>query len=394
MSENVRGEESLLSRGSFFWYSWPGKEKGMKKIEKNVSGFRAANPEKLRRARFIDRPNRFLVRCELEGRPVRAFLPNPGRLWEILLPGTELILSEDGGNETRKTAFTAIAARRGETVVLLHTHITNDAAEWLIRTGRVPGLEGWAVRKREASFGRSRFDFLLEKEGRLLLLEVKSCTLFGHELAMFPDAPSDRGRRHVEELGKLAGEGYGAAVLFLVQSSRPSCFLPDFHTDTKFAESLFRAKDRLRLFPLAVEWNAALELTGEPKLLRVPWGVYERHGGDRGDCLVIVDAREKGFWAAAFPAENLSSFSGKALRQNGKDFPFPPESGGSVKVIPIRSSLPGSKNINDSLASCASGEVVKDGVRFFAFSEPPMTNPGFVEMLLHRRTDLLLSELP
>ncbi len=178
-------------------------------------------------------------------------------------------------------------------VVLLHTHITNDAAEWLIRTGRVPGLEGWAVRKREASFGRSRFDFLLEKEGRLLLLEVKSCTLFGHELAMFPDAPSDRGRRHVEELGKLAGEGYGAAVLFLVQSSRPSCFLPDFHTDPKFAESLFRAKDRLRLFPLAVEWNAALELTGEPKLLRVPWGVYERHGGDRGDCLVIVDARKK-----------------------------------------------------------------------------------------------------
>nr|HPK06700.1 hypothetical protein [Aminivibrio sp.] len=68
----------------------------MKKIEKNVAVFRAADPEMLRRARFIDRPNRFLVRCELDGHPVRAFLPNPGRLWEILLPGTELLLAEDG----------------------------------------------------------------------------------------------------------------------------------------------------------------------------------------------------------------------------------------------------------------------------------------------------------
>ncbi|MDK2959225.1 MAG: sugar fermentation stimulation protein [Synergistaceae bacterium] len=360
----------------------------------NFAGFRAADPEKLRRARFIDRPNRFLVRCELEGRPVSAFLPNPGRLWEILLPGTELLLAEDGGSEVRKTAFTAVAALRGEYVVLLHTHIANDAAGWLIGTGRVPGLEGWKVKKREVSFGRSRFDFLLEKEGRLLLLEVKSCTLFGQESAMFPDAPSDRGRKHVEELWTLAGEGYEAALLFLVQSSRPNFFLPDFHTDPKFAACLFRAKDRLRLFPLAVEWNAALELTGEPKLLPVPWEVYERHGGDRGDCLVLVDAGEKGFWAAAFPTENLSSFAGKALRRNGKDFPFPPGSGGKVKVIPIRSSLSGSKDINNSLASCAAGEVVKEGVRYFVFSGPPMKNAWFVEMLLYRRTDLLLSELP
>lgn len=393
MSENIRGEENLLSRGSFFWYSWPGK-KEMKKIEKNCTGFRAADPEKLRRARFIDRPNRFLARCEHEGRPVMAFLPNPGRLWEILLPGAELVLTEDGGSETRKTTFTAVAAVRGESAVLLHTHITNDAAAWLIRSGKVPGLEGWTVKKREASFGHSRFDFLLEKEGRLLLLEVKSCTLFGHDLAMFPDAPSDRGRKHVEELGKLAGEGYGAAVLFLVQSSRPNFFLPDFHTDPKFAESLYKEKDRLQIFPLGVEWNSGLELTGEPKLLRVPWEVYERHGASGGDCLVLVDAADKGFWVAAFRTENLSSFAGQAGRKGGRNFPFPPGNEGEVRVIPIRSALSGLKDILDNLASLAEGEVVKDGVRFFAFQQPPMSNAGFVEMLLHRRTDLLLAEHP
>lgn len=365
----------------------------MNTIEKFFAGFRAADPEKLCRARFIDRPNRFLVRCEVEGRPVSAFLPNPGRLWEILLPGTELLLAEDGRSVTRKTAFTAVAALRGESAVLLHTHISNDAADWLIRTGRVPGLEGWAVKKREVSFGRSRFDFLLEKEGRLLLLEVKSCTLFGKKLALFPDAPSDRGRKHVEELRKLAGEGYGAAVLFLVQSSGPSFFLPDFHTDPKFAESLFRAKDRLQLFPLAVEWNSALELTGEPKLLSLPWEVYKRHGGDEGYCLVVVDAGKKGFWAAAFRTENLSSFAGKALRKGGNDFPFPPEENGGVRVIPIRSSLSGVQDLHDDLSPFAAGEIVKDGTRYFAFEEPPMKNAGFVEMLLLRRTDLLLKGL-
>jgi sugar fermentation stimulation protein A len=361
----------------------------MKIIEKNVSGFRAADPDKLRRARFIDRPNRFLVRCELEGRPVRAFLPNPGRLWEILLPGTELILAEDGVSATRKTAFTAVAARRGERSVLLHTHIANDAAEWLIRTGRVPGLEEWTVKKREAAFGHSRFDFLLEKKGRLLLLEVKSCTLFGRRLAMFPDAPSERGRKHVEELGKLSGEGYGAAVMFLVQSSRPDCFLPDFHTDPKFAESLYRQKERIGILPLAVEWNDALELTGEPRLLPVPWEIYERHGVDGGDCLIIFDGGEKGFWVTAIRTAGLSAFAARTVRNGGKDFPFPGESG--VRVIPIRSYLSGTDDINGTLASIAAGETVKDGRRYFSFSGPPMKNGSFVEMLLHRRTDALLS---
>jgi len=369
-------------------------KKEMKKIEKNVAVFRAADPEMLRRARFIDRPNRFLVRCELDGHPVRAFLPNPGRLWEILLPGTELLLAEDGGSETRKTAFTAVAALRGESAVLLHTHTANDAAGWLIRNDRIPGLEGWTVKKREASFGHSRFDFLLEKEGRLLLLEVKSCTLFGHELAMFPDAPSDRGRKHVEELWKLAGEGYGAAVLFLVQSSRPNFFLPDFHTDPKFAQSLFRAKERLQVFPIAVEWNNALELTGEPKLLPVPWEVYERHRGDEGDCLVLADAGENGFWAAGFRTEKLSSFAGRALRRRGKDFPFPPGEDGGVRVISIRSSCSAFQDLQNDISSFAAGEIIKDGTRYYAFKEPPMKNAGFVEMLLRRKTDLLLERLP
>ncbi len=100
VSENVRGEESLLSRGSFFWYSWPGKEKGMKKIEKNVSGFRAANPEKLRPRPFIDRPNRFLVRCELEGRPVRAFLPIREGCGKSFSRGPSLSFPKTGERDT------------------------------------------------------------------------------------------------------------------------------------------------------------------------------------------------------------------------------------------------------------------------------------------------------
>ena len=136
-------------------------------------------------ADFIERPNRFLVRCRLAGRVVTAYLPNPGRLKELLLPGCRILLVDGGENGGRKTRFTAVAVERDGLPILLHTHKTNDAARHLVDLGAIPGLEGARVVRAEVKAGRSRFDFLLDRDGEEIFLEVKSCTLVGNRVPCF-----------------------------------------------------------------------------------------------------------------------------------------------------------------------------------------------------------------
>src|SRR5271157_315920 len=91
--------------------------------------------------RFLKRTNRFLIRCEREGRILSAFLPNPGRLQELLLPDSVIHLVEEKESEERKTRFTAVAVEREGRPIMLHTHLTNEVARYLIQKGRIPGLE-------------------------------------------------------------------------------------------------------------------------------------------------------------------------------------------------------------------------------------------------------------
>ncbi|NLA90488.1 MAG: DNA/RNA nuclease SfsA [Synergistaceae bacterium] len=350
-------------------------------IKTELVPFRAAKLEKIRTARFLERPNRFLVRCELDGEIRDAFLPNPGRLWEILLPGTPLLLTEDGKSATRKTAYTVIAAKKGDIFILLHTHMTNDAAEWLLRRNKIPGLEGWKIVRREAPVGRSRFDFLLEKGSRKLLLEVKSCTLFGNQLALFPDAPSDRGRKHVEELASLASAERAGALLFVVQSARPAYFLPDFHTDPKFAESLYSHRDGIKLIPLGVSWSDEMKLADSPRLLQIPWEIYEQNSSCSGINFVISGDGDGGFAVSAEAAEDPSPWF-KRVRKTGASSGF--------KVMPVRSAAAGIREINDKLAHMADGDEYESGARIYFFEQHPLKNPAFTEMLLFQRTDNLV----
>ncbi|MCL4692069.1 MAG: DNA/RNA nuclease SfsA, partial [Candidatus Hydrogenedentes bacterium] len=126
-------------------------------------------------ATFLERPNRFLVRCRLEnGRTVEAFMPNPGRMGELLLPGVRLHLVDNGKGTLRKTRFTCLAVDREGASVFLHTHVNNAVAEYLLRAGRIPGLERAEVVRSEVRVGHSRFDFLLREGGRDVLAEVMS----------------------------------------------------------------------------------------------------------------------------------------------------------------------------------------------------------------------------
>jgi len=241
---------------------------------------------------FLRRPNRFTLVCKLKGKAVRAYLPNPGRMWELLLPGATVYLQRNP-SAVDKMPYTAVAVQKDDQPVMVHTHRTNDLANDLIQRNLVPGLEGAEVIGREIKQGRSRFDFLLRRGREKIFLEVKSCTLFGKKLAMFPDAVTARGKKHVEELANLPEKRASGAILFLVFSPRARFFMPEYHTDPEFARALLEAKEKISIIPLAVELRADLSLSSRVRILEVPWNLVEREAHDSGSYILILRLREE-----------------------------------------------------------------------------------------------------
>lgn len=229
------------------------------------------------RVHFVDRLNRFVVLCEAGGQTFPAHLPNPGRLWEILLPGRVLLLEKRGKGRMPRVW----GALLGEEIVCLHTSFATSVAQKLLEERSVRGLEDFEVERREVSCGGYRLDFLLQRGRERLFLEVKSCTLFFDGLAMFPDAVTVRGRRHVELL-----ENLGGTLLFIVHHPLCFAFLPDFHTDPGFSSALYAARTKILIQAIAVRW----EEDGSFQYVRhlpIPWSLYEREAQNRGSYLLF-----------------------------------------------------------------------------------------------------------
>ena len=243
-------------------------------------------------AHFLSRPNRFLIRCKWNGKKISAFLPNPGRLQELLLPGSLIYLIKEE-SEDRKTRYTAVAIERDGYPIMLHTHQTNQVARYLLQERKIPGLEKAEIVRSEVRVGRSRFDFLLEDDDGPILLEVKSCTLVGEKVAMFPDAVTERGTRHLKELAKLSEEGKKAVILFIVHWPFAKTFMPDYHTDLLFSQTLLRVRNKIEVIPISVRWNKDLSLSSKVRLLEIPWDYIEKEAKDRGSYLLILRLKRK-----------------------------------------------------------------------------------------------------
>lgn len=199
-------------------------------------------PETLRRAVFLNRPNRFLAMVELDGRRVDAHLPDPGRLEELLVSGRTVWVQPATG-QGRKTRYTLtlVEAPSGELVSLVTTW-PNLLVREALESHRLPELDGWELADREYRWGSSRFDFLLRDEaGTEMLLEAKSVTLVEDGRALFPDALTARGTRHVRELAAARMEGLEAAVLFVVQRADAASVTAARSIDPTFADALAEA---------------------------------------------------------------------------------------------------------------------------------------------------------
>jgi len=243
-------------------------------------------------SRFLSRPNRFLIRCRWKGRILPAFLPNPGRLQELLLPGRIVHLVREEKSSNRKTHYTAVAVDRDDHPIMLHTHCTNEVARYLLQERKIPGLEDAGIVRSEIPVGRSRFDFLLKEGSQNILLEVKSCTLVGERVAMFPDAVTQRGARHLKELAKISEEGVRTVILFIVHWPLAKVFMPDFHTDLSFSQTLLRVRDRVKVIAVSVRWGQDLSLSPKIRVLNVPWSAIEKEAKDRGSYLLILNLKK------------------------------------------------------------------------------------------------------
>ncbi len=185
---------------------------------------------------FIARPNRFIAHVRVDGHTETVHVKNTGRCRELLVPGATVYLAE-AGNPARKTRYDLAAVQKGDRLINMDSQAPNQAAlEWL-RAGHVFPA-GTEIRP-EYTYGGSRFDFGLFTPD-LALLEVKGVTLERDGVVLFPDAPTERGAKHLRELAAFPGEAY---VLFAVQMADVKYFTPNGETDPAFAAALQAAAD-------------------------------------------------------------------------------------------------------------------------------------------------------
>ena len=196
---------------------------------------------KIQAARFLRRPNRFVAEVELEGRTEAVHVKNTGRCRELLVPGARVYLTP-GENPARKTAWDLIAVEKGPLLINMDAQAPNRVfGEWAAAGHFVPGL---TLLRPETTWGRSRFDFYWEAgPERRGFVEVKGVTLEQDGVAAFPDAPTERGVRHLEELSAARREGYECAVCFVIQMKGPTRFRPNEATHPAFGAALREAAE-------------------------------------------------------------------------------------------------------------------------------------------------------
>lgn len=203
----------------------------------------------VKKAEFINRPNRFNAVVKLEEEEITVHVPNIGRCGELLVEGYTVFLREEN-NPTRKTPYDLIAVYKGNKLISMDSQIPNKVVEEALKNKKIKKLVKYTNILREKTFGKSRFDFKISNDlGEEYYLEVKGVTLESDGYAKFPDAPTKRGAKHLLELVEAKNNGYGAGVMFLIQLEDVNKFSPNNERDKEFGEALrIAAKNDVDIF--------------------------------------------------------------------------------------------------------------------------------------------------
>lgn len=206
-------------------------------------------------AQFVDRPNRFLGRVKLNRRLIEVFVPNPGRMYELMVPGKQVFLRRKSGPH-RKTEYDMIGVSHDGVLVSIDSNLPNRFIRNCLLNNALDWFLPYDTVITEPRIYDGRFDFKLEGSRGDTFIEVKSCTLVENGHALFPDAPTKRGARHLRNLARALQEGLvnRAAVVFVIQRPDATLFSPKADTDPQFAQELELAhKKGVEVYPLVTE---------------------------------------------------------------------------------------------------------------------------------------------
>lgn len=188
---------------------------------------------------FVDRPNRFIANCEVDGEVRTCHVKNTGRCRELLVKGATVYLQKSD-NPNRKTLYDLIAVQKGNRLINMDSQVVNAVCiEYLPQM-----FKDIVLVKPECKYGNSRFDVYVETEKDKIFVECKGVTLENNGIMLFPDAPTERGTKHINELIKAVSEGYKAYLIFVVQTNNVKYFTPNKETDLNFADALKEAKEK------------------------------------------------------------------------------------------------------------------------------------------------------
>ncbi|MBQ7257928.1 MAG: DNA/RNA nuclease SfsA [Abditibacteriota bacterium] len=190
---------------------------------------------------FIERPNRFIAKVLINGKTETVHVKNTGRCKEILTPGVPCYL-EKSQNPNRKTSYDLIAVEKGDRLINIDSQAVNKVFLEFLQSGGL--FKDITLIKPETTFGKSRFDFYIERRRGGAFIEVKGVTLERDGVMSFPDAPTERGTKHINELIQAHKVGYETYIVFVVQTEKVKYFTPNYETDLIFGQSLKEAKQK------------------------------------------------------------------------------------------------------------------------------------------------------
>lgn len=193
----------------------------------------------IRQGIFLSRPNRFIAYVELDGEVVKCHVKNTGRCKELLIEGVTVFL-EEHDNPNRKTKYSLIGVKKGDILINMDSQAPNKVVEEWLKEGGL--YENPSLVKREKTYGNSRFDFYVEAGEKRCFIEVKGVTLEEEQIAKFPDAPTERGIKHIKELCDCRKDGYEAYIIFVIQLKGIVKFEPNIQTQPEFQQALMKAK--------------------------------------------------------------------------------------------------------------------------------------------------------
>lgn len=197
--------------------------------------------ENIVRGIFKERPNRFIAKVEIDGKCETVHVKNTGRCKELLVPKA-IVYLEKSNNPLRKTLYDLIAVVKNGMLINIDSQIPNYVAEEWLKLGTLFSKN--ALIRREVTYKKSRFDFYIEDGDRRIFLEVKGCTLEENGVARFPDAPTERGVKHINELIECISGGYEAYILFVIQMKGVAYFEPNDKTHKAFGDALRNAQQK------------------------------------------------------------------------------------------------------------------------------------------------------